>query len=1044
MSRETTVAAVSERSRESAAARDIVVTDEATLAAQRAMAEHRERINAMLRDLEAKAKADDDVLRAQSATVIQMAYRRRLVRCRIRRAVKLAQMRQRESVRRIWRGWQYRKRRTAARAWRKSLWEVRRAEKKALVLHLKRQAVAARQIQACFRGYRVREQGRLADAAKVFQKYWAKKFERRRKAILIQALWRGYWCRKTVKPGMDVLTAQRAQAALMIQGRQRVKIAKQEQSKRVIAILVLQRGMKRYYNAKAAGSTVLQKAYRRRMENKRRHAYFVLRRLIWTNLHVRGLEEVKNAHKLQAALTMQRMMRGKAQKNEFLIKKAAVLRIQRNYRGKLGRAQYQVLNGQRYKERGEKFLWAVERLQACFRGKRMRRNMHDYFLQVASAVRVQRTWRGWQCRHAMHSAVERWCSALAIQSAVRFFLFRRRARLSIRRREILAQRQREETERLHRHRIVTIQSRFRGNKGRLLAEEKWRALNDEFAECYRINRAIVRIQRTWRAHDAHRRAYALAARIAAAMIVQRAWRQHLHRLRQSQEWSKMYNPLHAGMPDERGSRAASAGSVSPSLAGEVRPNRAGSAATAESVSQTVSDSVHSVMSEGSEREGEREARIEQQLWVREHLNVQTIWMKEETQRDRESDLNMAQFFYKRAKPLAAVRCLEAALRQQPPTASVAQRCTININIATVLSTLNEFRKASEVLESSIGLLVADVKAQERLEGERRGASSQSARETAVPKHSERSFALTALAVCYHNLAVQKLFLDAPAAAIACAAAALRLTSDTRCLAPKHAWLTRMERTVEAARQYQEEGGLQQNLSPRPKEREREKEREKEAYRPGKTPFGPFHDAPRDIKMKKSDGQSKRSRAANMRASIKQQKAGRRVKGKASPTPTAAAGGGGLTKKRASNRGKRNSVPVAGSHGGFPAGRPAVERLPHINPEAPSSVLRHSGREETMGDYSASVTARENYEAATRQNKWSYLDSDISHVDAVKQPRALRRVAPTRGRTPPEFSRRETAGRPVRGGSAGSARGHRPQQQHASEDALDRRGRFVSR
>ena len=117
--------------------------------------------------------------------------------------------------------------------------------------------------------------------------------------------------------------------------------------------------MKRYYNAKAAGSTVLQKAYRRRMDNKRRHAYFVLRRLIWTNLHVRGLEEVKNAHKLQAALTMQRMMRGKAQKNDFLIKNAAVLRIQRNYRGKLGRAQYQVLNGQRYKERGEKFLWAV-------------------------------------------------------------------------------------------------------------------------------------------------------------------------------------------------------------------------------------------------------------------------------------------------------------------------------------------------------------------------------------------------------------------------------------------------------------------------------------------------------------------------------------------------------------------------------------------------------------------------------------------------------------------------------------------------------------
>lgn len=1054
VSRETTALAVVPATK-AVRARDIVVPDEATRAAQAAMAEQRAKIDAMLRDLEEKARSDEEILRAESAVIIQMAYRRHLVRCRIRRAVKIAQMRKRDSVRKIWRGWQYRQRRTAAREWRKSLWEVRRAEKKALVIHQKRQAVAARHIQACFRGYLVREGhptlgdprvGRMAEAAKVFQKYWACKFERRRKAIFIQAVWRGYWCRKTVKPGMDVLTTQRSQAALMIQGRQRMKIAKQEQTKRVIAILVLQRGMKRYYDAKMEKSSVLQKAYRRRMENKRRHAYFILRRLIWTNLHVRGLEEVKNAHKIQAALTMQRMLRGKAQKNDFLIKKAAVLRIQRNYRGKIGRAQYQVLNTQRYKERGEKFLWAVERLQACFRGKRMRRNMNDYFLQVASVVRIQRTWRGWKCRHDMHTAVDRWCSAMAIQSAVRFFLFRRRARLSIHRREFLAKKEKEEAEALYLRQIVTIQSRFRGNKGRVIAEEKWRALNDEFAECYRINRAIVRIQRSWRAHDAHRRAYALAARIAAAIIVQKAWRQHLDRLRQSQEWSKMYNPLQSGMPDELGSRTGSAGSKRSVLAGSVagsgtRPKRGGSAATAQSAAQTVTDSVHSVISDGLSEHAREErdaARIEQNLWVREHLNVQTIWMKDESQvaANRESDSNMAQFFYKRAKPLAAVRCLESALRQQPPSASVATRCSININIATVLSQLNEFQKASDVLESSIGLLVADVKAQERLEGERRGSDSQSARETAVPKNSERSFALTALAVCYHNLAVQKLFLDSPAAAIACAAAALRLTSDTRCLASRHPWLTRMERTVEAARQYQEEGGLQQNLSPRPKEAAKPSAT---AYKATKTPFGPFHDAPRDVK--KSDGRSKRGRAANMRASIKQQKAGRRSKGRISPPQPAASGGGG-PKQRGVNRGKRNSMPAAGPHGGFPDGRPAVERLPHIDPDAPSSVLRHSGREETMGEYSASVTAHENYAAAARQDKWSYLDSDESHIEPVKQPRALRRVAPARGRTPPEFSRRD-AGRSVRGGSAGSARGPRPQQQH-SEDVLDHRGRFVSR
>lgn len=135
------------------------------------------------------------------------------------------------------------------------------------MIHQKRQAVAARTIQACFRGYMVREGhpvfgdprvGRMAEAAQVFQKYWAKRFERRRKAIYIEKIWRGYWNRKTVKPGMDVLTAERSKAALMIQGRQRIKIAKDDQTKRVIAILVVQRGMKRYYGQKVEKSSVLQ------------------------------------------------------------------------------------------------------------------------------------------------------------------------------------------------------------------------------------------------------------------------------------------------------------------------------------------------------------------------------------------------------------------------------------------------------------------------------------------------------------------------------------------------------------------------------------------------------------------------------------------------------------------------------------------------------------------------------------------------------------------------------------------------------------------
>ena len=140
----------------------------------------------------------------------------------------------------------------------------------------------------------------------------------------------------------------------------------------------------------------------------------------------------------------------------------------------------------------------------------------------------------------------------------------------------------------------------------------------------------------------------------------------------------------------------------------------------------------------------------------------------------------------------------------------------------------------------------------------------------MPRNSERSFALTALSVCYHNLAVQKLFLDAPAAAIACAAAALRLATDTKCLAKKHPWYHRMERTVEAARQYQDEGGPVANAAVSP--RAAPAPAPSAAAYKTKTPFGPFHDAPREPRRKGGKGK-KKGRAANMRQTIAQTRKG---------------------------------------------------------------------------------------------------------------------------------------------------------------------------
>ena len=69
---------------------------------------------------------------------------------------------------------------------------------------------------------------------------------------------------------------------------------------------------------------------------------------------------------------------------------------------------------------------------------------------------------------------------------------------------------------------------------------------------------------------------------------------------------------------------------------------------------------------------------------------------------------------------------------------------------------------------------------------------------------ERSFGLSALAVCYHNLAVQKLFLDKAKDAGLCAKAALRLVDDTKCLGLNHPWVGRIRHTIAACAAYEDE------------------------------------------------------------------------------------------------------------------------------------------------------------------------------------------------------------------------------------------------
>ena len=57
--------------------------------------------------------------------------------------------------------------------------------------------------------------------------------------------------------------------------------------------------------------------------------------------------------------------------------------------------------------------------------------------------------------------------------------------------------------------------------------------------------AATTIQRAWRAHDARNLTYRISIQIAAAKIIQKAWRLFRTQVRHSAEWAQRYHPLRA-------------------------------------------------------------------------------------------------------------------------------------------------------------------------------------------------------------------------------------------------------------------------------------------------------------------------------------------------------------------------------------------------------------------------------------------------------------------------------------------------------------------
>lgn len=785
------------------------IPDAAKIAAKKELDGERDRILALLAEFETKVSAEDLRLANEQATRIQMTYRKHLFWKRCKQRIRAEALRRRNAARTIWRAWTARQRRIDARAWRATLWEMRRAEGRALVLLQKRQHLAARYVQASWRGYAVRDRIRRGKAASVLQKYVRRLTTRRRSATVIASAFRSWKIRKVISPILRTVREARDEAATEIQRFARGRSTRNAARRKFFVILMLQIRLRRAYNKRSTHAGIIQRRYRNHAGRRQKAAERVLQRVLYTISHVVSYRQMIEREKNEAALCVQRMLRGKKNRTEFDIKRAATMNIQRIFRGRTGRAGYLCVQERRRKEEADRFLWATRRLQSRFRGRRMRGQMLGFFLNTAAACRMQRHWRGSRSRVHMKNTVHRWCACVVIQRGLRGWMMERTEAAHLIQRKYMKVQSMKQLMAVQNRRIVLVQALARGFLGRRVAERKWDELNNDFAECYRINRAIVRIQRAWLQRVYRQEAHKMAARIAAAMVIQRCWRRLQDRLRASMEWAARYHPLKEKIEEQRATAQGSGEK------GPARPRRHSSGATSEGgistggvsgiSGPTDSSAGYDAWGEGIiSQSGEQDA-VSQNIWVRDHLKVTPIWMRDELvpTGKHDTDSNMAHFFFKRGQHLAAVRCLESALRDNDATATVSQRCAININIATVLSQLNEFSKASDVLESSISLLVADVKAQDQLGSD--GPAGAPEKKSVV---DEKAFGLTALAVCYHNLAVQKLFMDQSAEAILCAEAALRLVEDTHCLGPKHPWIQRIRNTIAACKSYQIETNQQ--------------------------------------------------------------------------------------------------------------------------------------------------------------------------------------------------------------------------------------------
>ena len=412
------------------------------------------------------------------------------------------------------------------------------------------------------------------------------------------------------------------------------------------------------------------------------------------------------------------------------------------------------------------------KLQSVFRGwqgrqamKHLKGNREDQ-----AAASIQAMWRGRQCRQAILRDMYHWCSAFQIQR-----WFRKRMR--------------------RRHRAATaIQGMWRGNRAKVEIGRRRKRKGAIIELRGQRREAAIRMQRWFRVHHIKR-----LPQHNAATRIQAVWRGILGRKIVARErflfeqkygnykefMLDMYSQIESSAPGE-GGEGEPGGGGGPRGGGKKKKGQ-----KKETRAQLLAEEANPFKMDATALEDD--------------MGVKLIWLKF----DKETANNMAQYFYRRNKPLAALQYIEKSLWQDQRLKQrdfVAKTC---LHFSNVLAKLARHEEALKLAEQSLILFQAEqqlrkqeaaelgeefnepmVKADPKADKKRSGKGGKPGQEEVEDEVADTIQA--ALAICYHNISVQQLCCNLVTEASESSAQAL--TVGKKCIEEWHPWVKQMETT----------------------------------------------------------------------------------------------------------------------------------------------------------------------------------------------------------------------------------------------------------